>query len=219
MIAQALQAMTDNSSTTPCGYGTFFPGGPLVGNVTCQPCPFNTTTQHLGATSINDCMVPPGYFIQLDASGAFTGRMLKCPVDADGQGYFRTGWASYSDMRVQETGPGTIACSSCGKGIKSALTDVDESLGGNDTSALVAGTAYSCYIPAGWGMVPTGVAKADNTMEFMAALCDFNTYGVANTTYGLQATPCKVRPCVFLPCELLHFTGCSNCSNASFSYS
>jgi hypothetical protein len=70
--------------------------------------------------------------------------------------------------------------------------DVDESLGGSNASRLVAGSSFSCYIPAGWGMMPTGVLKPDNTMEFAAAECEINTYGVANTTFGLQATPCKV---------------------------
>ncbi|WIA12137.1 hypothetical protein OEZ85_012210 [Tetradesmus obliquus] len=199
-IAQAIALATttpgeapDNSSTTPCSYGSYFPGGPFVGGITCLPCPLGSTTKGLGATSPNDCMVPPGYFIQLDAAGASTGKMVKCPENADGQGYFRAGWVRFDDENVQEAGSGTTACSSCGKGIKSALTDVDEALGGTDTTALVAGSSVSCYIETGWGMIPTGVVKADYTMEFAATVCDKNTYGVADTTFGLQATPCK--PC------------------------
>lgn len=33
---------------------------------------------------------------------------------------------------------------------------------------------------------------ADQTLQYKAVLCDNNTYGVANRTYGLQSTPCKV---------------------------
>lgn len=210
-IAQAIALATttpagkapDNSSTTPCSYGSYFPGGPFVGDITCLPCPLGSTTKGLGATSPNDCMVPPGYFIQLDAAGAATGKMVKCPENADGQGYFRAGWVRFDDENVQEAGSGTTACSSCGKGIKSALTDVDEALGGTDTAALVAGSSFSCYIETGWGMMPTGVVKADYTMEFAATVCDKNTYGVANTTFGLQATPCKVRICGSGGCNLI----------------
>jgi hypothetical protein len=120
-----------------------------------------------------------------------TGSLTACPTNVTGQGYYRSGWTSYNDVKAQSA-DGTTACTPCGPGILSALTDIDEKEGGNDTSKLVAGSSYSCYIQAGWGMVPTGVVLADNTMQFAATLCANNTYGVANTTYGLQSTPCKV---------------------------
>lgn len=40
-----------------CGYGTYFSGG-LVDSTstgTCQQCPDGSTTQQMGATSVNDC--------------------------------------------------------------------------------------------------------------------------------------------------------------------
>jgi hypothetical protein len=126
-------------------------------------------------------------------------------MDEDGQGYYRAGWVSFSDARVQEAGPGTTVCTACGRGIKSAYTDVDESLGGNDTTALLAGSLSACYIPGGWGMMPTGVVKPDNTMEFAASECAVNTYGVADVTFGLQATPCKVRHLVLLTVLFMHY--------------
>ncbi|KAF6257767.1 hypothetical protein COO60DRAFT_1460997 [Scenedesmus sp. NREL 46B-D3] len=190
--AQTLAASGDglgDMAVNLCPYGTYFPGGVLTGNSTCVPCPFNTTTQAVGATSESDCQIPPGYYVKTSDSGA-TGVMEACPNNVTGQGYYRSGWTIHSDSKAQ--GPdGTTACTPCGAGILSALTDVDESLGGNDTTKLVAGSSYSCYIEGGWGMAPTGVILPDNTLQFSAVQCANNTYGVANTTYGLQSTPCK----------------------------
>jgi hypothetical protein len=147
----------------------------------------------MGSTSINDCQIPPGYYVKITSTGnTLAGAMEKCPTNSSGQGFYRSGWTSYTDAKAQG-GSGTAACTPCGPGIVSALTDIDESLGGNITTNLVAGSSFSCYINAGWGMVPTGSVRPDNTMEFTAVLCDSNTYGVANITYGLQSTPCKVR--------------------------
>jgi hypothetical protein len=150
-------------------------------------------------------MVPPGYFIQLEVPGGTTGKLVKCPTDEDGQGYYSAGWLSFSDVRVQAAGPGTSACTACRQGIRSAYTDVDAAFGGNNKSALVAGSSFSCYIPGGWGMMPTGVVKTDNTLEFSASECAVDTYGVADVTFGLQATPCKVRHLVLVTVLVMRY--------------
>ncbi|WIA36543.1 hypothetical protein OEZ86_007835 [Tetradesmus obliquus] len=180
-----------SSDVALCPYGTYFPGGVIdsTTNTTCLTCPFGTTTQFLGAASINDCQIPPGYYIKV-ALGDTNGTLTTCPTNVSGQGYYRSGWTSYTDITARDT-TGTTACTACGVGILSALTDIDELGGGNDTSKLVAGSSFSCYIEAGWGMVPAGVVN--NTLQYTAVECSNNTYGVANITYGLQSTPCK--PC------------------------
>jgi hypothetical protein len=77
-------------------------------------------------------------------------------------------------------------------------TDVDERDGGADAAKLVAGSSFSCFIEAGWGMIPTGINE-DNTLQYTATECALNTYGVATKTFGLQGTPCKVSRSVILP--------------------
>lgn len=219
-----LQALAGDNSLAGndvalCPYGTYFPGGVIdsTTNTTCLTCPFGTTTQFLGAASINDCQIPPGYYIKVDAPGGPTGNLTTCPTNVSGQGYYRSGWTSYTDITARDTN-GTTACTACGAGILSDLTDIDELGGGNDTSKLVAGSSFSCYIEAGWGMVPAGVA-ADQTLQYSAMECSNNTYGVANKTYGLQSTPCK--PCqrnlITLQPASTNYTQCVN--PAGFGYS
>jgi hypothetical protein len=115
-----------------------------------------------------------------------TGVMTLCP-----NGTYRAGWTLHTDAKAQDSTGGTTACTSCGAGILSEATDIDERDGGNDTTKLVAGSSFSCWIPAGWSMFASGVNE-DLTLQYSARVCTNNTYGVANKTYGLQATPCKV---------------------------
>lgn len=219
-----LQALAGGNSLADnvvalCPYGTYFPGGVIdsTTNSTCVTCPFGTTTQFLGAASINDCQIPPGYYIKITNLADTTGTLTTCPGNVTGQGYYRSGWTSYTDITARDTN-GTTACTACGAGILSAPTDIDELGGGNDTSKLVAGSSFSCYIEAGWGMVPAGVA-ADQTLQYTAVECSNNTYGVANRTYGLQSTPCK--PCqrnlITLQPASTNYTQCVN--PAGFGYS
>ncbi|WIA16345.1 hypothetical protein OEZ85_013043 [Tetradesmus obliquus] len=217
--AQTQAAAGDNSLASNdvalCPYGTYFPGGVIdsTTNTTCLTCPFGTTTQFLGAASINECQIPPGYYIKVATLGD---TLTTCPTNVSGQGYYRSGWTSYTDITARDT-TGTTACTACGVGILSALTDIDELGGGNDTSKLVAGSSFSCYIEAGWGMVPAGVVN--NTLQYSAVECSNNTYGVANKTYGLQSTPCK--PCqrnlITLQPASTNYTQCVN--PAGFGYS
>jgi hypothetical protein len=158
---------------------------PAVFFVFCSP--FGTTTQFVGATSVADCQIPPGYFISITSTSPVDGVLTACP-----NGTYRSGWTLYTDAKARDSTGGTTACTACGAGILSEATDIDERDGGNNTDKLVAGSSFSCWIPAGWGMVPTGVINDDNTLQYAATVCANNTYGVANKTYGLQSTPCKV---------------------------
>jgi hypothetical protein len=171
---------------------------------------------------VSDCQIPPGFFINITSAAGVTpetGDMLACPtnitVSGSTFGTYRAGWTLYSDASARDSTGGSTACTPCGAGILSEATDVDESLGGNDTSRLVAGSSFSCWIPAGWGMVPTGVILPDNTLQFAATVCATNTYGVANKTYGLQGTPCKVRSATSrcTPCAAVAYDWncCSSC--------
>jgi hypothetical protein len=52
------------SPTEPqlCPFGTYFAGGAIdvAAASTCQRCPFGTTKQQQGSTSVVQCQVPPG---------------------------------------------------------------------------------------------------------------------------------------------------------------
>lgn len=109
-------------------------------------------------------------------------------------GFYRAGWLSYQDTTVRASGDGSTVCTKCGDGILSTPRDIDESRGGNDSTALVPASSFSCYMEAGWGMSVTGmVDSATNLMQFNAVLCANNSYGVSERTYGLVSAPCK--PC------------------------
>jgi hypothetical protein len=73
-------------------------------------------------------------------------------------------------------------------------------------AGLVRATALSCYISAGEGMV-----RFDGNWKRVAP-CPVNTYGVQETTYGLQASPC--RPCAtgLVTDPLINGTGWTNMS-------
>jgi hypothetical protein len=60
--AQALIASASPAEPPLCPFGTYFAGGPLnvTAASTCQACPFGTTTQQQGSTSVLQCQVPPG---------------------------------------------------------------------------------------------------------------------------------------------------------------
>lgn len=84
-------------------------------------CPLNTTTKLTGAASVNDCLVPPGYYVKL--AGPDSGELTKCPVNVNGTGYYRSGWVG----PLEATGvDGTDACTACGRDILSDYRDIDE---------------------------------------------------------------------------------------------
>ncbi|KAF8065592.1 hypothetical protein HT031_003193 [Scenedesmus sp. PABB004] len=210
--APLLSQSGSDVSADLCPYGTYFEGGPInsTTNMTCKACPFGTQTQNMGAASMGDCMVPPGYYINLNTSA-----IAKCPnnVTYNGTqaGFYRETWTVWSDSSVQEAGDGSTACKPCGPGILSATTDIDERGAGNDTTQLVAASPFSCYIAAGWGVVPSGRIMSDQSMEFIGSPCPNNTYGVATTTNGLASSPCK--PCArntFSPPLSTNYSACVN---------
>jgi hypothetical protein len=86
-------------------------------------CPYDTTTQTTGATSLNECLVPPGYYVQINATNPNTGVLKKCPTNINGTGYYRSGWVSFSEAKGDD---GAQACTPCGRGISSAYRDWDE---------------------------------------------------------------------------------------------
>jgi Tyrosine-protein kinase ephrin type A/B receptor-like len=102
-----------------CPYGYYNDGQQL----SCLRCPLGATTEQEGAKSVNDCAVPPGYWIVM--TGPNQGKLAKCPMNINGRGYYRTGWASPSQA-TSTTGDGTDVCAPCGSGIKSEYRDNDE---------------------------------------------------------------------------------------------
>uniref|UniRef100_A0A383VZJ7 Tyrosine-protein kinase ephrin type A/B receptor-like domain-containing protein n=1 Tax=Tetradesmus obliquus TaxID=3088 RepID=A0A383VZJ7_TETOB len=189
----------------PCPKGTFFEGGavPADGASTCQPCPLGTTTLSTGTSSVANCGVPPGYF--LDATA---GKLVKCPTNIAGQGYYRNGWARWDNTAVQDT-DGTKACTACGAGILSAWTEADSS--GSDNTSLVATSADACYIEAGWGMEK--VPGTEDPEQFRAAICPNGTYSAQDKrSFGLWNQPCMA--CfpnqITLRLGAINYTECTN---------
>ncbi|WIA19769.1 hypothetical protein OEZ85_005683 [Tetradesmus obliquus] len=156
----------------------------------CQPCPYSATTLKNGSISADDCVVPPGYFVRDSAANA-NGEMVQCyttPANSGAEGYYRPGWKSYKE--VLSTNPakdGKDICTKCGEDIMSAAVDADERPGAA-AGSLAPATSAGCYIKAGWGIT----FDPSNFTKFKAIKpCPANTYGVANTTFGLINAPCK----------------------------
>ncbi|WIA40047.1 hypothetical protein OEZ86_013466 [Tetradesmus obliquus] len=156
----------------------------------CQPCPYSATTLKNGSISADDCVVPPGYFVRDSAANA-NGEMVQCyttPANREAEGYYRPGWKSYKE--VLSTNPakdGKDICTKCGEGIMSAAVDADERPGAA-AGSLAPATSAGCYIKAGWGIT---FDPSDFTKFKAIKPCPANTYGVANTTFGLINAPCK----------------------------
>lgn len=124
-----------------CPIGFYFDG--TSKNVACVPCPMGSTTLQNASTSINQCMVPPGWFVSSTADGL--GQMVKCLTTQEGteqEGYYRSGWKSFSEV-TSTSGEGTDVCTKCGDGILSRAIEPDESPGAAANST-VAATASSC---------------------------------------------------------------------------
>lgn len=145
----------------PCGLGFYQDG------FVCRACPDGSVTKQLGATSVLDCLVPPGYLLT-KGSG----------MELCGDGTYRSGWLLHSDARAAK-------CTACGRDIKSEPNEKDENplvKGGT-----VRATSDACYIEAGWSMVSSAGGG------FAARPCPAASYGPAETVWGLRLTPC--RPC------------------------
>jgi hypothetical protein len=158
-------------ATTDCPIGYYYDGNST--NVfACIKCPTGSTTRRNGSTSLDECVVPPGYWLS-----TVNNTLVKCPGDVNGTGYYRSNWVSFKF--AQDT-DGTTACSRCGTRIKSVPRDSDErtDLPADDGSDLfydlVAASPQSCYIEAGWGIT----LDPANLTQFRAiAPCPENTYG------------------------------------------
>uniref|UniRef100_A0A383W8R7 Tyrosine-protein kinase ephrin type A/B receptor-like domain-containing protein n=1 Tax=Tetradesmus obliquus TaxID=3088 RepID=A0A383W8R7_TETOB len=175
----------------------------------CVRCPYQATTLKNGSTSADDCVVPPGYFAK-DTHG---GVLEQCPTTpanpatrAEAEGYYRPGWKSYKEV-LSTTADGKDKCIPCGSDIRSRAMDADEMPGKSDTDKAPASSA-SCYILAGWGIT---FDPSDFTKFRAIAPCPNNTYGVANTTYGLINAPCKACTKNLYSLEgSTNFTACLN---------
>jgi hypothetical protein len=123
--------------TELCPFNYYYDG--TAGIYGCKKCPYGSLTQQNGSVSLDDCVVPPGYFIKQTGSD---GELIKCPGDVSGNGYFRSGWVTYK--QALDTGDGTTACTACGAGILSEPVDADERTDIDTTDSLVPATPSSC---------------------------------------------------------------------------
>jgi len=128
-------------------------------------------------------MTPPGYKTEVGGGAQAT---TECP-DRE----YRPDWKPSSEAG---------ACLPCGDGVSSEPTDY---IMENGLKKDVRGSAGSCYIEAGQGMVYSPV-----TNRYKAVNCDNNNYGVTAKTGGLAARPCT--PC---PTGLRTFDDVSKATN------
>jgi hypothetical protein len=113
-------------------------------------CPRGSTTLRNASTSINECMVPPGWFVAAAPGGS--GQMSKCPTTPEGseqEGYFRAGCKGYAEA-TSSSGDGTDVCTKCGDGILSRAVDADESPDAAADSKVAASSAACCEYDRRW---------------------------------------------------------------------
>lgn len=140
VVSQSLEQPPPAAAACPIGY--YHDNSSNV--FACAACPLGSTTLANASTSINDCMVPPGYFVKAAAAGS-AGQMLPCPTTPAGtqqEGYYRAGWKSFSEV-ASTAGDGRDVCSKCGEGVLSRAMDDD----GSPTAApgsKVASSPASC---------------------------------------------------------------------------
>jgi hypothetical protein len=97
------------AATRDCPQGTYRPGHSRVdaaAAAACIACPCGSVTRQSGTASVDDCVVPPGYFVRASAAAAWAtdgttagdgdaaaaGEMVKCPTTPAGsteEGYYR----------------------------------------------------------------------------------------------------------------------------------
>lgn len=167
--------------TEACPIGYYYDG--IITTLGCVKCPSGSTTLKNASISVNDCLVPPGFYVD---SGS--GNIVICPTTPVNntilEGYYRAGWKSVQEVTDTD---GKTACTKCGDGILSTPRDADERPDAA-SDGLVPSSAASCYILPGWGMT---IDTLDFTKFKAIRPCANNTYGVANITYGLISAPCK----------------------------
>uniref|UniRef100_A0A383VQR0 Tyrosine-protein kinase ephrin type A/B receptor-like domain-containing protein n=1 Tax=Tetradesmus obliquus TaxID=3088 RepID=A0A383VQR0_TETOB len=192
----------DPPATEFCPVGFYADG---TAGFACVRCPYQATTLKNGSTSADDCVVPPGYFAKDTATGGVLEQCPTTPANSEVDGYYRPGWKSYKE--VLSTGDGTDKCIPCGAGIMSTPMDADE-MPGVAADAKAPASSASCYIKAGWGIT---FDPSDFTKFKAIKPCPANTYGVANTTYGLINAPCKACTKNLYSLEAsTNFTACLN---------
>jgi len=184
------ETITDNivKSTQKCPQKYYCPGGSpkaifdpvnaptVTADTTVQQCADGTWTENIGASSADQCMTPPGYKTSVGAGPSGT---TPC---ADGE--YRADWKPASAAG---------SCQVCGDNILSSATEqiTSYSIDKNATPSpiYVRATAAACYIKPGQGMYFSAASSS-----YRAVNCETNQYGVANTTYGLAAFPCRDCP-------------------------
>eukprot|EP00878_Enallax_costatus_P026846 GHUV01028850.1.p1 GENE.GHUV01028850.1~~GHUV01028850.1.p1 ORF type:complete len:672 (+),score=69.23 GHUV01028850.1:1615-3630(+) len=184
------QGALQDQPTELCPLGYYFDG--KTSNVYgCLRCPFGSITRQNGSSSLDDCVVPPGYFIRPNSKDPTqqTGQLVKCSTTSPNtteEGYYRPSWKPYNNV-VTLNGDGTDVCIKCGAGILSMQVQQDEHPLA-DEGSMVASATSACYIKAGWGVT---IDLTDFTKFRAITPCPNNTFGVAADTFGLVSAPCK----------------------------
>ncbi|WIA23694.1 hypothetical protein OEZ85_000386 [Tetradesmus obliquus] len=179
-----------------CPQNSWCPGGIADATVTPTACPNGLWTEAMGATSQDECRVPPGHFLQGTGPTAAvtpctTGSLTATPAQP---GTYQPDWLLPSDAAA-------AACKSCGAGILSfaneplAVFAPDDDGTGRPKLLSVAATNISCYIRQGQGMVlDTAAGSTTADPIYKAVTCSSNSVGVPDTQYGLEEAPCSECP-------------------------
>lgn len=107
------------NTTTICPQGSYCPGNSTAdateGRHLMQAgstdgylisCPYGTWTQGVGATTVEQCLTPPGHYTDITAQTT-----QLCPAHS-----YRAGWLPYEQAEAQ-------ACTACGVGVLAEKTD------------------------------------------------------------------------------------------------
>uniref|UniRef100_A0A383VXC6 Tyrosine-protein kinase ephrin type A/B receptor-like domain-containing protein n=1 Tax=Tetradesmus obliquus TaxID=3088 RepID=A0A383VXC6_TETOB len=154
-------------------------------------CPNNAWTKTVGATAVDQCMVPPGFELDADTVKACTGNK------------YRSQWISLASAVANK-------CVSCGTDVQAEeiepITLYSLNLAGDANTdytvlnTLVRASSKSCFIVKGQGMYyisdPTTKKMVYKAKDCGAGATGFvpDSYGVADKVYGLAQTPCKLCP-------------------------
>ncbi|WIA10380.1 hypothetical protein OEZ85_010572 [Tetradesmus obliquus] len=158
-----------------------------AGSAKIIKCEKDLWTKTVGATKVDQCLVPPGFEI------------VGSTIQLCAAGKYRSGWISLA-------AGATKTCVECGPGIGADLiepitlyslnTATDANTDYIVVNTVVAASSKSCFILKGQGMY---YVSSGTSMVYKAKDCGVtggvaNSYGVTDKVYGLAQTPCKLCP-------------------------
>ncbi|KAF8067261.1 ATJ10 [Scenedesmus sp. PABB004] len=188
---------TPISGAKKCPQNYYCPGGnPAAGG---QPvrCPYSLWTEDEGASSVDECVAPPGMYYTGGAIPPTVAPALATVRDCP-EGTFKETWER----------TGRSGCVPCGTGLWLSdktifLNDLDPNTGLVRRQIGVRGSSDSCYIQRGMGAIldRNQTGGASQSLVLRAFMCPVDTYGISGANvggvfkkYGRVPTPCTQCP-------------------------